>query len=268
MLRKAICLLMMLLILCGCHQEWEPDLITDINNLEGRKVGVNLTWEADYILTGRDDMKLYRYDTVSDLLLALNYNKIDAMAFDELCWKMVEDSSTGLVKIEPAIKVAGCVAYFNNEQLRDEFNSFLKEFKETDTYKDFTEREFAFANDYEQPDIELTGKGKILKVSTPADEYPRSFFLAGDDIPQGFDLEILKHFANEYDYQLSFSTSVYDDMVMGLQSGRYDMSIGYLSSEFKDDVEALGLKVSDPFDQVPVYFIQKIEEHITSNIDW
>ena len=267
-MRGKIISLLMILMLCGCQAKWQPNLITDINNLEGRKVGVNLAWEADYILTGRTDMEIYRYESVADLLLALNYNKIDAIAFDELSWKMIEDDSTGLIKIEPAIKTTGYVMYLNNQDLTNEFNSFLKEFKKTDIYEDFCQRESAFANDYIEPEIPLTGKGEVIRVAIPAGDYPRCFTLVGDKIPHGFDLEPLKYFSNEYDYQLEFTLSNYDDMVLGLQVGKYDIAVGYLSKEYKDDVEALGLKVSDPIDETPVYFIQKIEEHVTSNIDW
>ena len=66
---KILTQLLILILLAGCQSEWQPNLITDINNLEGRKVGVNLAWEADYALTGRNDLELYRYDSTADLIL-------------------------------------------------------------------------------------------------------------------------------------------------------------------------------------------------------
>jgi hypothetical protein len=41
----------------GCSVGWKYDPITDVNNLEGRRVGVNLSWEADFFLEGRRDMQ-------------------------------------------------------------------------------------------------------------------------------------------------------------------------------------------------------------------
>jgi ABC-type amino acid transport substrate-binding protein len=71
----------MSLVLAGCGaSEWKYDPITDVNDLEGRRVGVNLAWESDYYLTGRQDMKLSRYDTTSDMIMALKYDKIDVIA--------------------------------------------------------------------------------------------------------------------------------------------------------------------------------------------
>lgn len=67
---------------CGSASEWKYDPITDVNDLEGRRVGVNLAWESDYYLTGRKDMELVRYDSTSDMIMALKYDKIDAIALD------------------------------------------------------------------------------------------------------------------------------------------------------------------------------------------
>ncbi|MBO7698968.1 MAG: hypothetical protein J6S38_08060, partial [Erysipelotrichaceae bacterium] len=65
MFRKIVISLLLLLSISACQKEWEPNLITDINDLQGRRVGVNLSWESDYILTGRKDMELFRYDSTA-----------------------------------------------------------------------------------------------------------------------------------------------------------------------------------------------------------
>ena len=63
---------MLVLVLCGCrNSEWKYRPITDVNNLEGRRVAVNLAWEADYYLSGRKDMTLIQYDSFADMIMAL-----------------------------------------------------------------------------------------------------------------------------------------------------------------------------------------------------
>ena len=262
---KILAVIIPLLFLSGCITNWESDPITDINDLEGRKVGVNLSWEADYILTPRTDMELYRYDATSDMLMALDFDKIDAVAVDLLMWNLFAGCSTGLVKIEPEFATTGYTCYFSsdNEQLKDEFNAFLKEFKTTDTYKDFIEREYAFYGDeYNGPDIPLTGTGKVIRVAIDAGGFPRAFYDPGEDIPKGFDLEPLKHFANKYNYRLEFFSSNYDDEVLGLINGIYDVCTGYLSEVYRSEVISRGIFLSDPFDEVPLYFVQKTVQDI------
>ena len=262
---KIVTVIIAVFLFSGCITHWESDPIDDINDLKGRKVGVNLSWEADYILTPRTDMELYRYDSTSDMLMALNFDKIDAIAVDLLMWNLFAGCSTGLTKIEPEFATTGYTYYFssNNEQLKDEFNAFLVEFKKTDTYKDFLEREFAFCGDeYNGPDIPLTGTGKVLKVAYDPGGFPRAFCDPGEDMPKGFDLEPLKHFANEYNYQLEFYSSVYDDEVLGLVNGIYDLCAGYLSEVYRSEVINRGIFLSEPFDEVPLYFVQKIVQNI------
>ena len=262
---KIVTVIIAVFLLSGCITHWESDPIDDINDLKGRKVGVNLSWEADYILTPRTDMELYRYDSTSDMLMALNFDKIDAIAIDLLMWNLFAGCSTGLIKIEPEFATTGYTYYFssNNEQLKDEFNAFLVEFKKTDTYKDFLEREFAFCGDeYNGPDIPLTGTGKVLKVAYDPGGFPRAFCDPGEDMPKGFDLEPLKHFANEYNYQLEFYSSVYDDEVLGLVNGIYDLCAGYLSEVYRSEVINRGIFLGEPFDEVPLYFVQKTVQNI------
>lgn len=244
----------------GCSNQWQPDPIEDVNDLKGRRVGVNLSWEADYILTPRKDMEIFRYDSTSDLLLALQYNKIDAIAVDLLMWNLLEDNSTGLLHIEPAFATTGYTYYISGgrEDIKDEYNDFLKQFKTTETYRDFIERENSFDGYYDY-DIPLTGTGKVLKVAMESASFPRSYLDPGETIPKGFDLEPLKHFANQYNYQLDFYPSYYDDIVLGLVNGLYDIGVGYLSEVYRSEVNGRNIFLADPFDEVPLYFVQKSE---------
>lgn len=257
-------------LLAGCSGEWEYDPITDVNDLGGRRVGVNLSWEADYVLTGRDDLVLYRYDTVADQVMALNYDKLDALAMDGLMWRVVSCLSSGLDRVEPAFGSTGYTLYFNadNEALQDEFNAFLAEYKQTEEYRDLLEREAGFDGvNYDGPDIPLTGTGRVLRVAIESEGFPRTFREPGEDTPTGFDLEPLKRFANERDYRLEFVMSNYEDGIFGLMSGIYDIQIGYLSDAYSEEVRAAGLYVSDTIDETPLYFVQKSQRDISVQLD-
>lgn len=265
---RILAIITIVFLFSGCAQEWHPDPIEDVNDLQGRKVGVNLSWESDYILTPRKDMELFRYNATSDMLLALQYNKIDAIAIDLLMWNLLESNSTGLVHIEPAFASAGYTYYISgeDEDIKDEYNAFLKQFKTTDIYKDFLERERSFNGYYEYDDIPLTGTGRVIKVAAESASYPRCYFDPGEKIPQGFDLEPLKHFANQYNYQLEFHASYYDDIVIGLVNGIYDIGVGYLTEVFRSEITGRNIFLADPFDDVPQYFVQKSEANFEVDI--
>lgn len=59
----------LLFCISGCSRKQAYPPITDVNDLGGRRVGVNLVWSADYKLSGREDMTLVRYNTVANLVM-------------------------------------------------------------------------------------------------------------------------------------------------------------------------------------------------------
>jgi len=256
------------LVLAGCGASgWKYDPITDVNDLEGRRVGVNLAWESDYYLDGRKDMELVRYDTTADMMMALKYDKIDAIALDVDSVKLLLSLSEGIERVEPAFAEVGSIMYFSgdNEALKEEFNQYLTEFKRTDEYQDLLKRIDEYdGTEYIGSDIPLTGKGKVIRVAADPDNFPRAFLYPGDDILTGYDVEILKRFANDHDYQIEFSYSNYDDGIIGLKSGIYDIMTGYVTDVFNEDAIREGLRPSDAMFEFPMYFVQKNQRDIKS----
>lgn len=258
--------LLIVFFLSGCTKRTEVVTIDDVNDLHGLSVGTILAWECDYLLTPREDLVLYRYDQISDMLMALNYDKIDAIAVDILLWNLIDDASNGLKMIEPAFGYTGYLLYARPElkDFVDEYNAFLKEFKKTEEYKDLINRELSFDGNYVSPDIPLTGKGKTIRVASDIAGYPRAFYDVENSEVCGFDFEVLKRFANEYDYQLDIVMTDFNDGYAGLNSGIYDVLIGYLSDTYREEVERIGFLVSDTFDYVPLVFVCK---ETTGNIE-
>ena len=270
---KYIAVVLLLFAVClfsaGCgSDEWVYDPITDVNDLEGRRVGVNLAWESDYYLDGRKDMEIVRYDTTADMIMALKYDKIDAIALDDDSIQLILSLSSGIEIVEPAFGEAGSIMYFagDKEDLVEDFNQYLAEFKKTDEYRDFMERREAFdGSDYVGIDIPLTGKGKVLHVAADPEEFPRSFLYPGEDIPQGYDLEMLKRYANDRDYRLEFYNTVYDDGVLGLLMGNYDIMLGYISDIYNEEAHQHGILTSDPLFEFSMNFIQKNQKDIEAD---
>ena len=267
----AMLLILALCLSCsGCVSAagWKYDPITDVNDLEGRRVGVNLSWESDYYLTGRRDMELFRYDTTADMVMALKYDKIDALALDQDSVKLLMSQSDGIEAVEPALAKLGSVMYFgsDDEALMEDFNQYLAEFKNTDEYKELIKSMDEYDGaEYTGSDIPLTGTGKVLKVAADPNNYPRAFLNPGEDILTGFDVQILKHYANDRDYQLEFSYSDYNDGCIGLRKGFYDIMTGYICDVYAKEARDTGINVCDSMYDFSLYFVQKNKRDITSN---
>ncbi len=258
------------IFLGGCaSSKWEYEPITNVEDVNGLKVGVILAWETDYYLSLRKDIDLYRYDTIGDMIIALSYNKIDVMAVDDLTWRLMEAKSDGLTNVEPALGKVGYMIYLapDCEELKKEFNEFLKEYKKTDEYEDFLRRKEEFdGENYIDPDIPLNGKGDVIRVAVDAEAFPRTFDMPGEKTPTGFDVEAIKRFANEKNYRLEFTSTNFDDMLVGLFYGEYDIAAGYVCDIYRKDAEFYGLNASDSIDESSIYLIQKTKNNISVNM--
>ena len=263
-LYKAALLFLVLSFLCGCAKK-EIVVIDDVNDLHGLKVGVNVAWECDYVLTGRSDMEIYRYDMTADMLMALNYNNVDAIAVDDVSWRILSSNSTGLEKIEPEFAVVGYILYFAGDkgELAEEYNSFLAEFKKTDDYKALIDRINSYdGNDYEMPDIPVNKDGKTVRIAFDVAGYPRAY-LETDGSCVGFDIEMALWFGAKCGYNIELVPTEFNEAIIGLKNGTYDAALGYISDVYADEARMCGFIPSDSYGETPLYFVKK---NTTGNI--
>ena len=255
-------LMIFTLAACGNHEFDSYRPITDINNLEGRKIGVNLAWSADYLLSERDDMILYRYDETADMLMALCYEQLDAVAVDYITGTYILAYTTGLNRVEQELATEGYITVFGREQtaLVDEYNAWLAEYVESDEYAAWMQRVLDFDGDnYEPENMEMTGTGPVLHCATYLDNFPLTFADAQGN-QNGFEMEIMIAFANAMNYQLDITLTSEMDMFNGISSGMYEFVFGSLSELYVDDYLISGFHASEPYMYLPIYILE-IADH-------
>ena len=257
-----------LILLTGCGGTAEYRAITDVNDLRGARVGVNLAWEPDYLLTGRKDLELYRYDSVADMLMALCSGKLDAIAVDASTLAVIMSQIDGIAVVEPSLGKSSYVFYFapGEEGLLEEFNAFLSEWTSSADYEDYLLRQAAFDGmNYPGVDLPMKESEETIQVAYNMVAFPWSFQNTVTGEPAGFDVEILRRWAAERGYQLAFTGTDYTNMVMGTLEGRFQLCLGAISDFFRDDALAAGLLVSDSFGEISIHLCQKAGE--TINMD-
>ena len=249
-------------VLAGCGEQLKNyRSITNVDDLEGRKIGVIMGWSSDYLLTPRDgkDLILYRYDENADLLMALCYRHLDAVAVDKLTWEVMNNVNSGLSHVEEPITMDGYLAYMSRdrEDLRDEFNDFIAEFKQTEEYADLCTRIEKFdGTNYEWDEkLELKGNGEKIKACYDATVYPFSF-ISSEGQSQGFDVELMYYFANALNLDLELVPTGETDLYSGIETGRYDMAFGMLSIAFEPEAISVGIPTSDVYYELPLYLVE------------
>ena len=253
--------LCIVLALCGCGgqlRSYRP--IDNVEDLDGRKIGVTMGYAADYILSDRDgkDMFLYRYDTNADMLMALCYRQVDAIVVDALTWQLISSTNQGLRRVEEPAAMDGSILYCRRDEpdLRDVFNAFFAAYQQTPAYADLLDRMRNFdGSNYAYHGQELTGTGRKLIVGYDMGCYP-SCFVTVDGEMQGFEVELITAFANANNYQLEMVPSAEMDMYMGIDNKKYDMIFGQISVAYADEAELVGIPTTDPYFERPIYFVE------------
>ena len=257
------------LLLTGCGHElasYRP--IEDVNNLEGRKIGVTMSWASDYVLSPRDgeDLILYRYDNTADMLMALFYHQIDAICIDDQQWLMMAyTNGDALHKVPESVAMDGYVAAVapSREKLRDEFNRFLEYYHGTEEFADLYKRlsEFDGVSYVPGEHVHPNGTGEKIRLAFCADYFPFCY-TEPDGTICGYDIELMYAFADYCNYDIEFIETSYMDMNYGITIDRYDMGIGTISVSYVAEMELAGIFATDMYYGVPLYPVE-LEEGAT-----
>jgi len=226
---KEICLLLFLcLLFTGCAKNPREPLTLD--NLAGKKVGVMMAYSTDYILSQPEyGLDIYRYDYYSDMTLALSFNRVDAIAMemDEayVFCRMQPEFEIGLVA-EEQLEYAYMFSA-DRPELLEQFNQFIRDFRETEEYADIVRRKKASADAPFQPKkVEnIVTTDWVLKVAAYDGWEPISYInnLTGEW--EGGDVELITHFANSLGAELELIDMSWEQMVIELTTGLVDLML-------------------------------------------
>lgn len=234
-------LLYFLLLLSGCAKKNSEAL--DINNLSGKTIGVILGYSPDYILTNEyKDVEIRRFDTNSDMVLALNFHQLDAAAYEM-------DEANVFCRLQLEYMIYGTFvenekfAYVlnpENIEINEQFYSFIAEFRETDIYQDMKRRvKECGQHPFESNPVKNTGTSeKVLKVLVYDGWEPISYLNTETNEWEGVDIELVTYFANSIGAKVEFyPVGSYTQAVLDLSLGKADILASPESLRMKTDFE-------------------------------
>lgn len=249
--------IILLLCLSGCSGKHVYQPIDDVSDLDGRTVGVNLGWSADYMLSDRNDMTIVRYNTVASLVMALRYGHIDAIAIERPTAHDIVHCMSGLCIVEPATATDELVACVNIDRsdVFEDFNSFADDFYGSEAYIELYDR--LNSDSFEYHKVGQTGGEKILNVGLPTDCYPFCYIDSESGEFVGSDVEVITRFANEYGYSLKLTGGVFSTIEMGIVNGEFDIAIGTFFESSRVDTELTGtVNLSKPYMNQEIVFME------------
>ncbi|MBO6303063.1 MAG: ABC transporter permease subunit [Ruminiclostridium sp.] len=214
----------------------------------GKRVGIitGSSFEQPTLEYLPDSEYLY-YDTLSDIILALNQGKIDCFICDEPVLRMAHIEHPDIGYLSEVLRTDNySFAFRKNDERADrimeQFNEMLSDFAADGTLEKMKDKWFAKGSEANKVDLSgfdgTNGKLNIVTVSTNV-----PFSMIADGELTGYSIELVSEFCRRYGYDCSFDQTSVSSSLAGISTGIYDMlaSCATVTEERKES-----MNFSDP----------------------
>lgn len=225
MIKKVLFLFLSLISLISCNQSQKSKIYREISDLDGETVAVLLgSVQDNYAKENLKNSDIMFVDDIPSLFLVLESGKCDAVLCDKI-------SALDAIKSKPSLEIsiphvfAGDIAMgfsYDNLQLRDKFNQFLDEIKESGLYNEIVTRwTDDFTNETVMPDIPVPTEGTPIRIGNGSTAVPFEFIKDGEWY--GLDIELMKRFGVYINQPIEFSSINFGGLIAALASNKIDI---------------------------------------------
>jgi polar amino acid transport system substrate-binding protein len=198
--------------------------------LKGKNVAVIIGSIQDIAVTGMaPDANILRVTSETDLLASLESGKVDVIGEENLSVTFNKEIAAKVDTVNagiPPIPIGACFRLDNN-QLKQDFDSFLSDIRQDSTYQQIYNR-WRYAEDPAAVPIpQQRGTGQTLRVAIFPALPPFSFICSGK--PSGLEIDILTEWANRRNWQLEFLAMDFASQIPAVQTNKVDMAMGAIS---------------------------------------
>jgi polar amino acid transport system substrate-binding protein len=227
------------------------------NDIRDKTIGVLLGSVHDtYATRTYPEAKILQYQAVSDLLMALNSAKIDVAFFDQSTVPEILKANTDLAILAKDVFSIPIGAGFNRDkdQLREQFNAFLKEIKANGMYDDMVNR-WMRKGIMEMPRIETSNINGVLRGGV-VNDLGMPFGLIKNGKLVGFDIELSSRFAAYCGREYQPVPLQFGSLIASLSTNKIDI---ITASMFITEERAKMIDFSDPYFESGVSILARKE---------
>ena len=263
--RLLIILLLFVSLLAGCSKQ-ETTKMATIEDMASKRIGVCSGFIYDKFATERfPAATVLRYNSQSDLLLALKSDKVDVAITNFAAAKNMLKTSpeVGILTDEILTFPIGVGFSKNNPELRNRFNVFLQASKADGSLLAMYQK--WFDNDIETIKMQKftpnpVGKKVVLGVATG--DLPSSGFVDGEYV--GFDIELIQTFAQREKINLEIIPLDFTALIASLATGKVDMIADCIAINAERQKQ---VDFSDPYmeDKTAVMALKKNIAHLAGS---
>ena len=214
-----VCLIM---IMSGCGEEAVANTVNSLDDLSGKKIGVQRKTTGDIYASDIEDAEVVRFNRGIDAVTALKKGVIDAVIIDDAPAKVFVEEVSGLKLLdEPfAEEEYGIAVSKDNPELLKDINAALEKLEKDGTLdhiKDAWIMGEAKVTAYEGQDKDSYADG-VLKMITNA-EFPPYENITEDGQIVGIDIDIMKAVCDELDMKLEVENTAFDSVIVSVERG-------------------------------------------------
>ncbi len=179
--------------------------------------------------------KIEYYNTNADMAYLVSTGKLDGFINDEPVIRYAAIEVPNLGYIHCGLETMNIVAGFPKTQRGDslcrEFNQYIKRWKADGTLKKTDDLWLSGNEDKKVIDLDSlqnqAGKKGTIRFATAATNPPFDYIKDGKIV--GYEVDLIARFCREEGYALEVENVPFDSLVMGIESGMYDMIAACLS---------------------------------------
>ena len=230
-MKKKLTLLLatvMVMGLCACGNSSVPaNKVNSIDDLEGKKIGVQLGTTGDIYASDIKDVKMERFNKGADAVQSLKQGKIDCVIIDEQPAKVFVEKNSDLKILEEPFEdedYAICIAKGNTE-LKEKINTALAELKSEGVINQIISNyigEDAGKTPYESPEGTERNNGK-LRMATNA-EFPPYEYVENNSVI-GIDVDMAQAIADKLGMELVIDNIEFDSIITAVSTGKDDIGV-------------------------------------------
>lgn len=222
-------------------QKKRLESLSDISGLTAAVITGNL--HDIYVTENYPSTNILRFDSYPDIIVSLDGGKSD-VAFVEGAVYETSLKKTGKYEILEVIfeDPYGVGFRLNNTELRDQFNSFLKQIKADKTYDQIISRWIDNFERAEMPDLGAAPTGKPLKLGCTGTTDAFDYIKNGKNA--GVDIEIIERFGRFIGRPIEYFNLNFGGLIAALNSGSVDMISSAMTIT---DERAKMVAFSDPY---------------------
>ena len=208
------------------------------------------------------EAELLQFIGISDLIVAVETDKVDAGIMDEDVLNVIVGERPLLQKFGESLFTAEVGAGFNkrNGALREQFNAFLDTIRSNGTYDDMVQRWLRESSTV-MPELSFDPAAPPLKIGNSIGSLPQVGLV--DNQLVGFDVEMAVRFAQYAGMRPDWHTVEWGALLPALAAGKTDMIV---SSMFITEERRERIDFSDPYFTVGNYFFVK-PSRVTGNVE-